>query len=262
MNRVSKNIFSWVVLFTILAAQGAVLAQQHDHQESVSIYLDLEREQNIHFLQRPYLEAVLNQLNNPWEIYWPAAALYSLDNREPEIEREQVILKLKQLEEALSSPKRTPQREAVSALREQISDWVLYRRVPILLDYDWVRIRTEHNPRFDAGDYWLKVGARPTTLSLIGAVREQKSIKHQGAAPVFHYMKQIQLNSIADLDWLYVIQASGEVQKIPVAQWNRKNHTLRPGSTLFVPIDVSKLPKRFKTVNEEIVHLLNYWVAK
>jgi hypothetical protein len=259
----------WLLGICLLGAVSQQVAQAQEVHEvqkgqkgQVSVQVRLNSQQPFEkvFITRPWLDELLAVVPDPDNVYWPAAALYALGNAEPEAERDALMRQLQALQQAQAHQDEVYL--ALSALSEQLQNWMLHKRVSLVLDYDRVRIHPNTNLKVDQGEYLLIAGQRPDSILVCGAVVQEQRIRHLGMAPVHHYLSHIQRLPAADPGWVYVIQPEGIWQKVPVGLWNRGDHTLRPGSILYVPIHPRKLPSRDRPINERLVRLLQHRVVQ
>lgn len=208
----------------------------------------------ISYENNPRLSAVLSRLVLSKEFYWHSASLYRLNSQSMDSE-------LKRLNDLLAKVKaetgvKTEKMVALLAIEHQIAQWRLAERLPLIVDYDLIRIREELNPRLESGDYYLHLPFREYEVSIVGAVAEVGRVAHIAAQSVDKYLekKNISFLSYADTNVVYIIHPTGRVKRIPLGLHNSSHNEVPPGGTIYIPL--KELP--FSKVNSE----LNELVAK
>jgi hypothetical protein len=211
-------------------------------------------QQHYEFANEPRLVDVLAPIATEQNWYWPAAALYEIDNSELEDTRLKVLNQLSILAKA-QLPKNAPLKLAVEQLAADITNWILARRLPIAIDYDLARMKAAANPLFAHGNYILALSQRSNTVHVLGAVNYSQHVTHLPNADVSHYMAKQSLTNLAEKDYVVVIQADGTVVKAPVAYWNKTHQEVMPGSQLFVPFKESLFTPELSKINQQIIKL-------
>ena len=128
----------------------------------------------------------------------------------------------------------------VQALGERLAQAV--RAMPVtgrataaLLDPRPLEVSTQ-NHLLGEGDRVL-FPARPSTVRVTGAVRQDCALPHQPLRDAADYLADCARDAAADRDWLYVIEPDGVVSRLGVALWNRADaQPLAPGALLYVPV--------------------------
>lgn len=112
-------------------------------------------------------------------------------------------------------------------------------RQPALLDPRVVEVTADQNLPLQDGDT-LHYPARPTTVRVVGAVREPCNVAFVPAKDARRYLADCAGTAAADGDTFYVIQPDGHVLALGRALWNRSDaQALAPGAVLYVPIKAS-----------------------
>lgn len=211
-------------------------------------------QQHYVFAKEPRLVEVLTPIATKQNWYWPAAALYEIDNNELERTRQAVLNQLASLAKA-QLPKNAQLKLALEQLAANITTWTLARRLPIAIDYDLARIKAAANPQFTQGNYILRLALRSNIVNVLGAVNYSQQVAHLPNADVSDYAVKLSLTDLADKDYVFIIQANGTVIKAPVAYWNKKHQEIMPGSQLFVPFKESLFAPELSKINQQIINL-------
>lgn len=187
-------------------------------------------------------------LNNDW--YWPSAKLYRQDSEKAEEIRNNVIQGLSMLaNNNINSAK------DYQSIIEQIKSWDLRQRVDIAIDFEYARFSLHANPKFESGDYMLSISDRPTSVYIFGAVVQPRPVAMQDNQCLRSVLKNVPKLDIADLNYIYLIAASGEIKKLPVAYWNHECAVAPPGAHIFVPLKESQWSKNVAQLNKTVASL-------
>lgn len=206
------------------------------------------------FANEPRLVEVLSPLAEQQNWYWPAAALYEIDNSELEDTRVEVLNQLSVLAEN-NTHKNLQLKLAIEQLAADITKWTLARRLPIAIDYDLARLKAAANPQFTPGNYILRLAPRSKVVHIMGAINYSQQVGHLPNADVSNYLTKQTFTQLADKDYVLVIQANGTVVKAPAAYWNKTHQEVMPGSQLFVPFKENLFSPELSKINQQIVEL-------
>ena len=241
-NMLKQLIFS--VLLLAPAAYGAV-----------TVDINSSRYQ---FDTNPRLNEVLAPVALQANWYWPAAALYQLDNDEPEQLRQQLLQQIAQLKQHQSTDRDLV--TTLQSLERQLAVWRLAKRVLVPIDYDFARIRPEFNPRFDSGTYILQLKQRPANVYLFGAISSEMTVTHRSAAPAADYVVSAQTTALADLTELMLLQPDGTVQAVGAAYWNHAHIEAMPGAQVFIPLQSQLFSSQLDILNKRLLELASHRV--
>jgi len=241
-----------IILLTQLLCTTAIAQQQHKIDVKVQVQLN---DQIRRYAYTPKLSEVLAPIALQRDWYWPASALYKAQDNTAELERKHVLAQLNVL--TVDADNKLAQ--AINRLTYFIASWPLASRVPVLLDYDAVRIRPELNLGFDDGNYVLKLYTRPQTVEFWGATEQVISMPHSGVKAVADYLPALNLIANADTSYVLIIQPDGTVKHVGVASWNERHVELMPGSSVFIPY-ASTLFQNLTALNEDIARLARHRV--
>ena len=203
----------------------------------------------------PKLSEVLAPVAFKREWYWPASALYSLDDVSAGQLQQQVLTQI----ETLKAQSDKPLMNALNRVGYFIGSWQLATRVSIAIDYDLARTRPEFNLGFDNGRYRLKLNSRPQHVEFWGAIAQVTSMPHSGAKTVTDYLQAIHRDAVAEQSYVLVIQPDGEILTVGVASWNAEHIELMPGSSVFIPF-ASSLWLDLTSLNKDIARLARHRV--
>jgi len=206
------------------------------------------------FTNEPRLVEVLAPMAAQQNWYWPAVALYEIDNSELEQTRQGLLKQLSTL--AKVQLHKDPQNTfAIEQLVADIASWSLARRLPIAIDYDLARIKPAANPQFTQGKFLLHLAPRSKVVHVFGAVNYSQHLAHLAHANVGQYKTQQSLTDLADKDYVIIIQADGRVVNAPLAYWNKTHQEVMPGSQIFVPFKDSLFSPELSKINQQILKL-------
>lgn len=119
-------------------------------------------------------------------------------------------------------------------LRTQVDSYTVTGRVPAQMNPLKQRFLSD-NPLLEAGDQLLYV-ARSEQVWVTGAVAGDCALPFvPGNAPTA-YLDQCARHAAADVDYVYLIQPDGQVQRIGAASWNEERAWVANGAIIYVPL--------------------------
>ena len=244
----------WLAIILLTPLFSAVaLAQPY---KPVDVKVQVQLNDHIRrYAYTPKLNEVLAPIALQRDWYWPASALYKLQDDKAELERNNI---LKQLD-TLKADADGNFAQTINRVSYFIGSWPLASRITVFLDYDAVRIRPELNLGLDDGSYLLKLHTRPQTVEFWGAVKQVISMPHSGVKTVTDYLPALNLSADADNSYVLIIQPDGAVNRVGVASWNERHVELMPGSSVFIPF-ASSLFQDLTQLNEDIARLARHRV--
>lgn len=205
---------------------------------------------NYSYNENPRLEQVLAPIALQSNWYWPSAQLFDLDDANIELKRDELIQLIKQ-----DAAANVEFANDYQILIEQIQTWTLADRVNIDIDFDLARFSIEHNPKFENGRYLLTVSTRPERVYIFGAVKEAGYRDFSENTCVTNVLAKIERLDSADTNSLYLISPNGNVEKAPIAYWNRACVVPMPGSLIYVPIQESSWSADMAQMNKMVTSL-------
>lgn len=188
--------------------------------------------------------------NQQW--YWPASRFYDL-SVDLEAQRAEVI----SLIDALTVELAPKDERAIGlrALRQQIENWKLAKRVKVAVNYDVARLDISHNPELQDGAYKLSLTTRPNVVHIGGLVKMPGAYKYRAMASGFQYTQAVPLRGDAEPDFVYVIAPDGNIRQLETAYWNRDYASIMPGSQIIVPVFSYLLTPSLSELNEKVAAL-------
>ncbi|MEL6114346.1 capsule biosynthesis GfcC family protein [Photobacterium sp. SP02] len=150
--------------------------------------------------------------------------------------------------------------ETLIQLAQSLASPLPGERIFLPLDSDRVRIVPENNPALN-GPFVLRLATRPNTVKVTGAIKlpagntADISLPWQERQDAAGYLKQIQALSVANRDYVWVIQPDGKAEQHSIAYWNRQDKDIAPGAILYLAF--TDLPASAKSLNSQIIHLLS-----
>lgn len=238
------KFLKFVLMTGIIAAMCPAAANTVIHMQ----------QQVLEFEQAPKLVDVLAKIPSPETVYWPTAALF--EHSEDLIQLQQRVVA--DLNRIVAAEQNSVLAKQANRMLEQISSWRLGKRSEFAIYFERSRIIPALNPRLKEGVFYLSTPQRNTKLPVFGA----SSISFVD----FEFSQQISelyaktTDSNADKSYIWVIDPDGVANKVGVAYWNRQQALTRPGQQFFIPFVKASLPHNLRTLNEDIVRLLQHRV--
>ena len=229
---------------------GTILLASWSACAAVTVDINSERFQ---FDSNPRLNEVLAPVALQQKWYWPGAALFRLDNKEPYLLRQKVLEQIVKLKLYYHSDKELL--TTLLSIEQQVKSWQLAKRINQQVDYDLAKVLPQHNPRFEDGRYLIQLSLRPTEVYVFGAIESPVVLPHQGATPIAEYLALIQLPAAADTDQITVLQPNGYILHAGSEYWNKDNTEAMPGAQLFIPFKTALLNSKFERLNQLLSEL-------
>ncbi|KOR28319.1 hypothetical protein TI03_04990 [Achromatium sp. WMS1] len=209
------------------------------------------------YADTPRLEEVLAPvaLNQPW--YWPVSRLYRVDKATVEQKRTDVLSWINRLRRERQDDGQM--QLALAQVHEHITNWQLAQFIPIQIDYDQARLHRNKNPRFTQGTYILNLAPRRNTLYVSGLVAKEAVVAAPNSSQCSgHYFNDMDKLSVANRDFVFVVQPDGVIKTLNIAYWNRECHTIMLGSQMIVPFKYELFSSELDQLNLAIVKLATY----
>ena len=194
-------------------------------------------------------------------VYWPASRI-STPALDAQMHQEQAALvaALQQLMLSAESQRQAELAYNSRMLLQLLASLTVTGRLDAQLDPDWVRIRPELNPPL-AGKYQLWLARRHPVVQIYGLSSGPDELPLRPGQGVDVYLNSRELFSGADQEWVYLCQPNGQVQRVPVAYWNRLHREPMPGAALFVGFAEDALPTEHADLNRRIATLIAARIA-
>lgn len=202
------------------------------------------------YVESPRLSEVLSPIAEQENWYWPASGVYRSDSQKQESQKRQVLADIN-----TTANNHAGLQSTLNALKEQVSNWSLSLKVNLDIDYDKARLIEHANPKFEAGEYLITLTLRPDYITVFGAVSNNNRLSYKDGQCLYNYVEQMQRNSDADPDYVYVIQPDGKIIKPGVAYWNKQCLLVMPGSQIYVPLRENLLFSDIQDLNRSIADL-------
>lgn len=151
---------------------------------------------------------------------------------------------------------RTVLRDTIASLVHWLRPMPVTGRQVALLDPRAVEINAAENWPVAEGDA-LHFPRRPSTIRVVGAVAAACELPLVPLQNARDYLRDCKPSSVADADWIFVIQPDGRVAKQGVALWNRgQPMPLAPGAMVYVPLRESGFNAVSRDLNQELAAYL------
>lgn len=99
--------------------------------------------------------------------------------------------------------------------------------------------------------------ARPTTVTVTGAVSNECPLPHEPLLAPADYRSHCALHPAASRDEVYVIQPDGDISRHGIALWNRSPpSSVAPGAVIYIPLSESDVRRIAPEVNEDAARFL------
>ncbi|MBF4337610.1 capsule biosynthesis GfcC family protein, partial [Vibrio anguillarum] len=186
------------------------------------------------------------------DIDWLSSALFDVSS--PYQKKQQVLLAITHQESLAASAHKKRWRQ----LKEQLRARTFAQRIFTPLDPDITRITASQNPKLQ-GQWLLSLNALPTTVSVLGNVKQAGDMAWKPRTDAGHYVRSAGLAE-TDISQVWVIQPDGHASLHDIAYWNHDFQDIAPGATLYVPfpIETTSLYPQYSlhNVNDIVVELL------
>lgn len=109
-------------------------------------------------------------------------------------------------------------------------------RVPVAMaDARWLQANPERDPVLRAGQS-VVMPARPRTVTVINGRGERCALPHRPGYEARAYVAACDLSSASRVDWAWIAQPDGRVQRFGIARWNRQAQDQpAPGAWIWAP---------------------------
>ncbi len=196
---------------------------------------------------------VLQPVANAADWYWPASAVYNLNDNQAELLRSEILSDIRAM--LTDTSEQDAAHAVLTTVAEQVAAWSVADRIDVAVNYNEARLFADHNPRFTDGNYLVRLTARPDEVHLIGAVARPGSYAHAANTRIPDYLARIRTLDGAERDFVYVVTPAGKVTKVGIAYWNASYAQLAPGSQLIVPLASSVWTPAITSLNKKIAQL-------
>jgi hypothetical protein len=148
----------------------------------------------------------------------------------------------------------------VGASVARISRWLkglpVTGRVPYQLEPRVLEATRSRDFPVQAGDV-LFYPARPSSITIVGAVSQQCTLAHIGLQEPTAYLGRCPKAAGASSDYVHVIQPDGHTARVGTALWNQSPpSSLAPGAVIFVPLAETLVRNKAPHFNEDAVSFL------
>jgi hypothetical protein len=198
----------------------------------------------------PRLDQVLAPVADQDDWYWPNAQLFDLSRSAIEAQRNILIQRL--INKGTTNNRLSGDYQK---LINDIQSWRLADRIQINIDFDLARISLANNPKIENGNYLLTLSKRPEQLHIFGAVAAPRTITYPENTCIDEILTGIMRLDIADNSFVYLISPTGNVEKVPVAYWNKACAVPMPGSSIYIPIQEYQWLKSAALINQQVTSL-------
>jgi len=185
---------------------------------------------------------------------WPTGASLLRDSAA----RDQVRLKAALLHDLdqLGKSESPEVRDTAARLSRLLEAMPVTGRVQAQLDARRLEVQRESNRPLVVGDR-IVYAVRPEHVRVYGAVVDECDLRHESLRDASDYLQSCPRTSVADRDWMYVVQPDGAVQRLGIALWNRSAaQALAPGATLYVPLRATVTKALDGDFNEDFAHFI------
>lgn len=223
---------------------------------NVSLYFNGNQQQNLILSSDARLDTLLQSSHIPENVYWRSAQIATPEQHKVIMQRQSALLsELQTIETLWRNEGKQKNADSTAKLYQQIAKLHLSGRLPITIDpYQVLRSKAD-NPRLD-GQYQLYLASRASKIALFGLISALPNLPLEPGFGVDQYWQRSALQPGADTAHVWLIQPTGNIEKVPVAVWNKLHREPMPGATLLVGFDESQLPTRFEGINQRIAEII------
>ncbi|MGH9576033.1 MAG: YjbH domain-containing protein, partial [Terriglobales bacterium] len=163
--------------------------------------------------------------------------------------RRDLLASLSGIERAVSADP-----EAVARLRGWLETLPVTGRVPVpLADARWLQANAARDPIIEP-HHTVMLPARPRTVTVITERGERCAAAHRYGREVVAYVEACDPEGARRVDWAWIAQPDGRVQRFGVAAWNReKQDEPAPGAWIWAPARGTGWPEIF---SERLIRFL------
>src|SRR6266496_3939525 len=121
-----------------------------------------------------------------------------------------------------------------------LHDWIgtlpVTGRVPVAsADPRWLLAHPRRDPLLEAG-HTVVLPPRPRSVTVLGAQGERCAVTHASGREAMAYVEACSLSGARALDWVWLAQPDGRVERYGVAPWNREaQDEPAPGAWIWAP---------------------------
>lgn len=119
-------------------------------------------------------------------------------------------------------------------LQAQVESYAVTGRVPAAMNPLKQRLADE-NLLLEAGDHVLYV-ARSEQVRVTGAVVNDCTLPFSTGGVPITYVTQCPRHAAADVDYVYLIQPDGHIERLGAASWNEERAWVANGAIIYVPL--------------------------
>lgn len=199
------------------------------------------------------LNQVLAPVSSSTDWYWPASAVYDLNDPTAESLRKET------LDLILSELKRLDSDDAdyivLDNLYRQVSSWSVGTRKHISVSYNLARVYPANNPMFQPGKYLIRLFMRPEVTHVLGAVKTAGAYEFRNNNELASVSHGVVLSPNANNSEVWVISPRGDVSVEGKAYWNKGFNQLMPGSQLYFPVSERLFSSSIAKINERVAQL-------
>jgi len=209
----------------------------------------------VKFDENPKLSQVLSRFVISTDYYWHNAAIYDLQSSTARQLKREVIKELDAL--IAITGRKTQKHAALMTVKRQVSSWNVADKLPLVVDYDLIRVKEELNPRLDSGHYYLYLPFRTYDVNIVGAVKQPTTLTHIGTASIKTYLddKRLELLEYADSEYVFLIHPNGSYKKVSLGLNNRQHVEVPPGGMIYIPLNELPFNSTNTELNEKIARL-------
>jgi hypothetical protein len=234
-----------------------LLASSAMSQADVQVTGDVRNAGSFPFVAGARLLDAVSQGRPNAESYWLAAAWLHRPLLEQQTRlKAGVLFDLKMLQRGAMLEDKNSLTALAARLFEEISRLPVTGRKIAVLDPVALEVAFARNDSLNDGDQ-LIYPARPTTVTVLGAVEKSCTLPYHALQQAHEYLKNCLPLTDADTDYLWLIQPNGQVKRVGIAGWNREDGVFAAaGSTILVPVrnDDRDLPT--PDLNEQLAEFL------
>jgi membrane-associated phospholipid phosphatase len=143
---------------------------------------------------------------------------------------------------------------SVVRLREWLESLPVTGRVPVpLADARWLQANLARDPIIES-NHTVILPVRPRTVTVVKENGERCAVGHRYGREALAYVEACNADAPPGVDWAWVAQPDGRVQRFGIATWNRETQDEpAPGAWIWAPGRASGFPEIF---SERLIRFL------
>ncbi len=213
---------------------------------------------SVHGFSEPVsLAKLLQKLDEPATVYWPAAALFQFD---PVVEQQKYDLMQALIRRLSQLPQGSAAKAELAGFITVLSGIKVARRLALDVDYERARLVPRFNPLLAEGRFFLSAKPALSGIVLLGAVNRHHAVLTATEVVSTTGLYKQFASTTADNSSLFWSVNGTQWQPAGIAYWNNTPLDLAAGAMVYVPFSASVLGDNSDLLNQQVIAVLRHWV--